>query len=371
VSRAQPAGRAEAVTVRWSEVTAEGVHDGVDRARLGRVPSELPTLEAVAAAAGVSRATVSRVVNGGSHVRPGVVEAVNAAIDHLNYVPNRAARTLASRRTHALALLVPEDITRFFGDPFFAAVVKGITERLEATNYILNLLVASSDPGRKTRRYLRGGNVDGALVVSHHVGDTDLPGLSDTMPVVFGGRPTSAQLGPGHFVDVDNLGGGRQATRHLLALGRRRIATVTGPVDMPAAVDRLAGWRAELQAAGQPDNAVAHGRFTLASGADAMQQLLAAHPDLDAVFVASDLMARGALTVLAATGRRVPDDVAVVGYDDSPVATAQAPLLTTVAQPSEQMGTQMAEVLLDLLAGTARTERSTILQATLVARDTA
>lgn len=339
--------------------------------RPGRSSAALPTLEMVAAAAGVSRSTVSRVVNGSVKVRPGVADTVNAAITRLNYVPNRAARTLASRQTLAVALLVPEDIPRIFGDPYFAAVVKGITERLEPTNYILNLLVASADPGRKSQRYLRGGNVDGALVVSHHIGDAALPGLSETLPVVFGGRPTAAQLGPGHFVDVDNLGGGRQATRHLLTLGRRRIGTITGPQDMPAALDRLAGWRDELRAAGQPDDAVGHGRFTQASGAEAMRQLLQTHPDLDAVFVASDLMARGALGVLAATGRTVPEDVAVVGYDDSPVATASPPRLTTVAQPSERMGWEMAEVLLGVLAGAPRTARATILPTTLVVRDTA
>jgi DNA-binding LacI/PurR family transcriptional regulator len=331
----------------------------------------LPTLELVAAEAGVSRSTVSRVVNGSPKVKPAVVEAVQEAIARLNYVPNRAARTLVSRQTQALALLVPEDVTRFFGDPYFASVVKGLTKRLEPTNYILNLLVASSDPTRKTQRYLRGGNVDGALVVSHHIGDSDLTGLSATMPVVFGGRPTSAQLGPGHFVDVDNVGGGRQAARHLIEQGRHCIGTVAGPVDMPAAVDRLTGWRSALREAGLADDAVVHGDFTLQSGAMAMADLLARTPALDAVFVASDLMARGALATLAAYGRSVPRDVAVVGYDDSTMATSAEPRLTTVAQPAELMGTRMAEVLLEVLSGTVREDGPIILATRLVVRDTA
>lgn len=335
-----------------------------------RPAAELPTLEMVAAAAGVSRSTVSRVINGSPKVRPEVVATVNRAIARLNYTPNRAARTLASRQTHAIALLIPEDISRFVGDPYFASVAKGITERLEPTNYILNLLVASSDPDRKTRRFLRGGNVDGAFVVSHHVGDSALAGLSESMPVVFGGRPTPAQLGPGHFVDVDNIAGARQAARHLIDRGHRRIGTITGPQDMPAALDRLAGWRQELADAGLADDAVVHGDFTLASGAIAMAELLDAVPDLEAVFVANDLMARGALATLAVRGRRVPTDLAIIGYDDSPAATSADPRLSTIAQPSEEMGRKMADVLLAVLAGHEPAERAYILDTALVVRDT-
>ena len=199
------------------------------------------TLEMVAAEAGVSRSTVSRVVNGSPKVRPDVVDTVNAAISRLNYVPNRAARSLASRQTYAIALLVPEDNTRFFGDPYFAAVVKGITSRLDDSDYILNLLVVSSDPARKTMRYLQGGNVDGAIVVSHHSGDRDLVELSETLPLVFGGRPTIPDVGECYFVDVDNFSGAVQATQRLVDLGRKRIGTITGATDMPASIDRLAG----------------------------------------------------------------------------------------------------------------------------------
>lgn len=329
-----------------------------------------PTLEMVAAESGVSRSTVSRVVNGSPKVRPEVVDAVNEAIERLNYVPNRAARSLASRQTYAIALLVPERVKTFFNDPFFASVVQGITAGMENSDYILNLLVTSSDPTRKTRRYLRGGNVDGAFVVSHHAADTDLADLCDIMPVVFGGRPALADLGSCHFVDIDNVHGARTAVDYLAAQGRRRIATITGPDDMLAAVDRRRGWAEGLAAIGQPADASAQGDFTEASGAAAMRRLLADHPDVDAVFIANDLMARGALTVLAESGRTVPDDVAVVGYDDSPVATAFPPGLTTVAQPSIRMGERMAELLLALLRG-EDPEPPELLSTTLVRRDTA
>jgi DNA-binding LacI/PurR family transcriptional regulator len=353
----------EATTVAGSdEMDTEST---IPRSRI----SGAPTLELVAAESGVSRSTVSRVVNGSPKVRPEVVEAVNAAIARLNYVPNRAARSLASRQTYAIALLVPERVMTFFNDPFFASVVQGITERMEDSDYILNLLVSSSDPTRKTRRYLRGGNVDGAFVVSHHDADRDLADLCDIMPVVFGGRPALADQATCHFVDIDNVHGARTAVEHLVGSGRRRIATITGPDDMLAAVDRRRGWLEALRAAGLPADALAMGDFTESGGAGAMRLLLADWPDLDAVFVANDLMARGALEVLAEAGRSVPGDVAVVGYDDSPAATATHPHLTTVAQPSELMGRGMAELLLALLAG-EDPPHPDLLPTTLVTRQT-
>jgi DNA-binding LacI/PurR family transcriptional regulator len=335
------------------------------------VTKSLPTLEMVAAEAGVSRSTVSRVVNGSPKVRPDVVTSVNEAIARLNYFPNRAARSLVSRQTYAIALMVPEDATRFFGDPYFASIVKGITSRLEPTDYVLNLLVASSDPNRKTRRYLRGGNVDGAFVVSHHTDDQDLVELNQTMPVVFGGRPAVPDLGDGYYVDVDNVTGGRQAAQYLVDRGARRIATIAGPSDMPAAVDRLAGWRDVMAQQGLADDAVVHGDFTSFGGAIAMRQLLDRYTDLDAVFVASDLMARGALSTLAERGFSVPADIAVMGYDDSAAATSGLLQLTTISQPSAEMGARMANVLLDILAGREPVDHACVLPTTLVVRDSA
>ena len=330
----------------------------------------LPTLEVVAAEAGVSRSTVSRVVNGSPKVRPEVVQTVNETIARLNYVPNRAARSLASRQTYAVALLVPEDVTRFFGDPYFATVVQGITTRLELTDYVLNLLVASSDPTRKTRRYLRSGSVDGALVVSHHTGDRDLVELTETMPVVFGGRPQRPDLAGSYYVDVDNVSGARRAVAHLVSRGRRRIGTISGPPDMPAAVDRLVGWGQELAAADLDAGVMAEGDFTVAGGRTAMRALLDRQVDLDAVFVANDLMARGAVETLIERGIRVPEQVAVVGFDDSPAAVSAAPRLTTVRQPSVAMGAAMAEMLLDLLQRREPGSPARVLATELVIRDT-
>jgi DNA-binding LacI/PurR family transcriptional regulator len=327
-----------------------------------------PTLEDVAEAAGVSRATASRVINGSRRVSPAAVEAVEAAIASLHYVPNRAARSLANRQTMAIALVIPEDAGRFFGDPYFAATVQGITRIINDSDYVLSLhLAASSNPHEKTVRYLLGGNVDGALVVSHHARDHFLDGLGDALPVVFGGRLDAEDA---YWVDVDNEDAAYRATRHLIDAGRTRIATITGPQDMRSSLDRRDGWLRALHEVGLDASRTATGDYTLSSGARGMRELLAAHPDLDAVFVGSDLMALGALTVLRSRGLEVPGDVAVIGFDDSPAATEGELQLTTVYQPAAEMGETMAHMLLQLLAG-ERPEQHRVLDTRLVVRDSA
>ncbi|MFF7682746.1 LacI family DNA-binding transcriptional regulator [Microbacterium sp. NPDC007973] len=308
------------------------------------------TIEEVAARAGVSRSTVSRVVNGSTAVSPAALEAVRRAIDELQYVPNRAARSLASRQTRAIALVIPEQTDRFFGDPFFAAIVAGIGEVIGDSDYIMNMLIASDDASAKALAYLRGGSVDGAIVASHHTSDTFLDRVADVVPVVYGGRPARVRADD-YYVDVDNVEGGRVATSYLLARGHRRIATVSGPTDMPAGIDRLQGFRDAIAEAGLQPVAVENGDFTEVGGALAMARVLAAGERPDAVFVASDLMARGAYTVLREKGLEPGRDVAVMGFDDSAVSTALSPALTTVRQPSLTQGRYMASVLLDILAG--------------------
>jgi DNA-binding LacI/PurR family transcriptional regulator len=221
----------------------------------------------------------------------------------------------------------------------------------------------------RTAAYLAAGHVDGILLVSLH-GDDPLPDAiaKAGVPFVLGGRllRTSAAS----FVDVDNRGGSRSAVEHLIAGGRRTIATIAGPADMGVGVDRLAGYQEGLADAGLAvdDNLVAFGNFTQESGATAMERLLAARPDIDAVFAASDLMASGAMAVLAAAGRRIPQDVALVGYDDSPIATSVSPRLTSVRQPIEEMGHEMARLLVEAVEGTDPVQRRVILATELVRR---
>lgn len=326
------------------------------------------TIEEVAAAAGVSRSTVSRVVNGSTAVSPEALAAVRAAIDEMNYVPNRAARSLASRQTHAIALIIPEDTTRFFGDPFFAAIVAGITGALGGSDYLLNLLIASDDPGDKMTSFVRNGGVDGALIVSHHTSDAFIDRIADAVPVVYGGRPLRRREGD-YVVDVDNVTGAKNATRRLVDIGRTRIATISGPLTMVASEDRVQGFRAALTDAGLTPYAEEEGDYSEASGADAARKLLdGGRPD--AIFVASDLMARGALTALRAAGVRVPEDIALVGFDDSSVAITTDPPLTTMRQPMYAQGEAMAQVLLSRLAG-EDPPTTTILPTELVVRGSA
>jgi len=329
-----------------------------------------PTLEMVAARAGVSRATVSRVVNGSPKVSPDVVSAVQAAIADLNYVPNRAARSLASRRTQSIALIVPESAARVFDDPFFASVVQGVALALASTDYTLTMLIESELDPDKTRRYLLGGNVDGALIVSHHTGDHSFAQLSGSLPLVFGGRPLNPAESSGFTVDVDNEHGASLGTGHLVERGARRIGTIAGPQDMPPGVDRLRGWRTTLTEAGLATDLVESGDFTAASGAAAMRRLLERDPAVDGVFAANDQMAMGALLALAEAGRRVPDDVAVVGFDDDRYAATTVPALTTVRQPSSKMGAEMALKLVALIEGKP-VEPETILPTELVVRASA
>ncbi|WP_337002394.1 MULTISPECIES: LacI family DNA-binding transcriptional regulator [unclassified Microbacterium] len=330
--------------------------------------SSRATIEEVASAAGVSRSTVSRVVNGSTAVSPEALAAVRAAIDELNYVPNRAARSLASRQTHAIALIVPEDTTRFFGDPFFAAIVAGITGALGGSDYLLNLLIASDDPGDKMTSFVRNGGVDGALIVSHHTSDAFIDRIADAVPVVFGGRPEHRRSSD-YVVDVDNVAGAENATRRLVDIGRTRIATISGPLTMVASADRVQGFRAALKDAGLTPYAEEEGDYSEASGAEAARRLLGGGRP-DAIFVASDLMARGALTALRAAGVRVPEDIALVGFDDSSVAVTTDPQLTTMRQPMYAQGEAMAQVLLSRLAG-EDPPQTTILPTELVVRASA
>ncbi|KPN18688.1 MULTISPECIES: LacI family DNA-binding transcriptional regulator [Arthrobacter] len=328
-----------------------------------------PTLEMVAALAGVSRATVSRVVNGSPSVAPELVQSVEQAVRTLNYVPNRAARTLASRRTYTITLLVPESTSKVFADPFFATVVEGVAKYLNSTDYMLNMVTSSeSNPG-KTQRYLMGGNVDGVLVVSHHSGDHSWEHLSDALPIVFAGRPL-LNASDSYYVEVDNEEGALAAVQRLIETGRQNIATIAGPQDMPPGVDRFAGWRTGLHRAGLDDALVEYGDFTVASGAAAMERLLARGKPIDGLFAANDQMAAGAHAVLREHGLRIPEDIAVVGFDDDQFATGVSPALTTVHHPIAELGEKMARMLVELIEGRAA-ERVCRLPTSLVVRESA
>jgi DNA-binding LacI/PurR family transcriptional regulator len=312
---------------------------------------ERPTLEKVALRAGVSRATVSRVVNGAPTVHPRIRDTVLRVVRELGYVPNPAARSLVTQRTDSFALVVPERASRVFSDDqFFPGVIRGVHQELEEADKQLVLMLASSATGHdRIERYAIGGHVDGVMFASLHGADPMPAALARLgIPVVANGRPLGRQTVP--YVDVDHAGGVGLAVGHFLECGRTRIATIAGPQDMVAGIERLAGYRSALRGSHRR-SIVAVGDFTRESGSAAMQQLLEDDPRLDAVFVASDLMADGALRTLRHAGRRVPDDVAVIGFDDVELARYSEPPLTTVRQPISDIGRVLAGQLLRLAAG--------------------
>ncbi|MEU7481739.1 LacI family DNA-binding transcriptional regulator [Lentzea sp. NPDC042327] len=332
-----------------------------------------PTLEDVARVAGVSRATVSRVVNGTRNVDPQLQETVRSAIEQTGYSPNRAARSLVTRRTGTVALVISgagggSDV---FTDPFFGRVAAGVVDFLRPHSVHPVLMLADSEPARtEVVEFLRQGSADGALLVTTHPADP-LPArlLAAGVPSVLYARPGAPT--PVSYVDMDHRAGGRLAADHLVASGRTDVVTISGPLDVLASQDRLAGFRDAMARHGFPYVPSAEGGFTAESGGAAMTRLLTEHPDLDGVFAANDLMAQAAVFVIQEHGLRVPDDVAVVGFDDSTPALACRPQLTTVRQPVEQMAAAMAELLLTDLEKPGQRPRSVIFEPELVVRASA
>jgi DNA-binding LacI/PurR family transcriptional regulator len=383
-----------------------------------------PTLEDVARAAGLSRSTVSRVLNGSRDFDPAVREAVRRAVDATGYVPSVAGRSLAGRRTGMVALVLsgagdaavgepgadgggagdgvagdgvagesapadgaPANSTAegtgngagdggarrraVFADPFFGRVADGVTRflRQRGAHPILMSAETAADH-QHVLAFLRRGNADGALLVSTHA-DDPLPALipGTGLHAVLYARP--ARPLPLSYVDVAHREGAALAAEHLLARGCRRVATICGPLDVPASQDRLAGFQEAMARRGHPYVPYVAGNFTLDSGEAAARRLLAEFPDVDGIFAANDLMAQGALLTLRDQGRRVPADVAVVGFDDSSAALACRPMLTTVRQPVEDMAAEMTRMLLDQIQAPDTHIAARIFDPVLVVRQSA
>jgi len=347
----------------------------------GRAPvgERQPTLEDVARVAGVSRATVSRVINGIRNVDPQLHEVVWHAVGQTGYVPNRLARSLVTRRTGTVALVVSDSEThdddpfmsRFFADPYFGRVVGGLMSVLRQQGVQLALQIVGTEEGR--RRLvgdLRNGQADGVILLS-------LPPVDPLPRMLVEGGVQSVMIGrpaepvPINYVDLANETGATLAAEHLLARGCRRIGMISGPADVPASNDRISGFRRSMARHGHAWVPVATGNFTQESGEAAMRTLLAENPQLDGLFVANDLMALGALLTLRDAGRRVPDDVAMVGFDDSSAAVAARPALTTIRHPLEDMAAEAAKLLLARVDDPGRPVSSVIYEPTLVLRESA
>ncbi len=328
-----------------------------------------PTIRDVAAAAGVSRGTVSRVINGGHWVSPDARVAVEDAIRRTGYTANHAARSLATGRSNSLAFLLTEPQHLLFDDPTFALLLRGAAEALSQRSMTLVLLVAGTPAERSSVAHFVGaGHVDGVLLISSHESDPLLEELlAAGVPTVCCGIPL------GHTtevptVSVDEVGSARAMTRHLLDRGHRRIAMIAGPHDTPGGRFRLVGFRDEMGDAFDPD-LVEEGDYGYDSGAAVMARLLEKSRDIDAVFAASDLMAAGAIATLRKAGLRVPEDVAVAGFDDSGLAATHEPPLTTMRQPWDRISDEMVSLLLAVIDG--RRPEAITLPTTLVVRESA
>ncbi|MEU0090992.1 LacI family DNA-binding transcriptional regulator [Kribbella sp. NPDC006257] len=327
-----------------------------------------PTMEDVADMAGVSRGTVSRVLNGGHYVSPDALAAVHRAIRKTGYVVNQHARSLVTQRSDSVAFILSDPQDRLFEDPNFAILLKGCTQALAERGITLVLTIAGTLEDRKrVGRWVTAGHVDGVLLVSEHAGSPLIDELrSRGLPIVAAGRPIGYERDIS-YVAADDRDGARQMVTYLRSRGHRRIGIITGPIDTPGGVDRLAGYHDVL---GEADpRLVANGDYTQDSGARAMDELLHRAPDLDAVFVCSDLMARGAIAALRRAGKRIPEDVAVGGFDDSKAAVSATPQLTTIRQDFVRVSTEMVRLLHDAITSGGRS--AVILPTDLVIRDSA
>jgi DNA-binding LacI/PurR family transcriptional regulator len=268
----------------------------------------------------------------------------------------------------AVVVLVPETEERIFSDPFFPLAYQGALSAFRGTGIHVLLSMAHPDDGVEPMlAFVLSDHADGAIVVSHHGQDFARTVAASPQPVVFVGNPGV----PGaHYVDIDGVQAAATATRHLIQRGAKVIGTVTGPMDMGSGIDRLRGFRLAMREAGRGGTAVAEGDYTILGGERAAYELLRNHPDLDGLFVASDLMASGALRAASRLGRSVPDDLLVVGFDDSVIATQTTPTLTTMENRPDQLAEAAGRMLLDKLNG--RDPRSpVILPSRLIVRESA
>ena len=267
---------------------------------------------------------------------------------------NQHAGSVLTHRWGSVAFILPEPQERLFEDPNFPVLLYHCTRALAEHDIPLLLAIAGDDADRKRLvRFIAAGHFDGALLVSAHARDPLVGELiAHRVAVVAAGQPLGHERDVA-YVGVDDRASAGALVRYLRGQGRQRIGIITGPMDTVGGTERLAGYRDVLAGAGLPE-LVAHGDFSERSGEIAMEQLLAAAPDLDAVFAASDLMARGALHALRRAGRQVPHDVAVAGFDDSRVAATADPPLTTVRQPWARIGAEMVRLLLAAIAGASQ-----------------
>jgi LacI family transcriptional regulator len=327
------------------------------------------TVEQIARLSGVSRSTVSRVINNHPNVKPKVRQRVIEVIAETGYHPDPAARSLASRRSGIIGLVIPRAVQSLFTDPYYPRLMQGVAQACNANDYTLSLfLFHTEDEEQKLYpRVLRTRLIDGLIVSALQIGDPLIPQLTNNhVPFVVIGRPND--LPHVSFVNVDNTVGAYTATSHLIRSGYKHIATITGPLNTTVGLDRRQGYLDALNDRGRSvDEAlIVEGDFTEMGGYAALRRLIPHHPD--AIFIASDTMAFGALRALREARLSVPGDVAVVGFDDLPTSALSDPPLTTIRQPIRRLGAQAVETLIDILTNGPEPPRRITLSTELVIR---
>jgi LacI family transcriptional regulator len=326
------------------------------------------TIRQIAKLSGVSRSTVSRVINDHPNVSPETREQVLQVVAETGFRPDPIARSLSSRRADIIGLVIPLTIQSLFEDPFFPRLMQGISQGCNRYDYTLSLFLLHT-PEEEAKLYPRISRrqfLDGVIVTATRSGDPLIPQLlANRVPFVLHGRHEDPRVS---FVEVDNVSGAYTAVTHLVRLGRRRIALITGPAGSLAAEDRKRGYLNALveRRLRVDEGLIIHADFTENGSYGAMQRLLRHEPD--AVFVASDSMALGVLRALRKAGKHVPEEVAVVGFDDLPQAATADPPLTTVRQPIQRAGVLAVEMLIDILENGIVPARRIILPTELVIR---
>lgn len=327
------------------------------------------TLEDIGRLAGVSRSTVSRVINDHASVKPEVRDRVQEVIRRTGYTPNVAARSLVSGRSGVIGLVIPSRVHALFEDPYFARLIQGISTASNQSGTTLSLFLFQNEEEESALypRVVTSGFLDGLIITATRMADPLLARMAvGEIPVVMVGRPDGGGIS---YVDVDNHGGGRKAAIHLCNLGYQRIGLIGAPTSTTAGVDRLNGFLEGLAVNGKalhPSLRI-DGDFSEASGYRAMQALIPSEPD--AVFVASDTMALGALRALREAGVRVPQDMALIGFDGLPASETSIPALTTIRQPVVETGARAVRVLNGLVTGETRPPVTEILPVELVVRE--
>ncbi len=327
------------------------------------------TLESIGRLAGVSRSTVSRVINDQASVSPDVRDRVKEVIRLTGYAPNLAARSLVSGRTGVIGLVIPSRVHSLFEDPYFARLIQGISAASNPSGNTLSLFLFQNEEeeSRLYPRVVTPGFLDGLVITATRMGDPLLARISNgEIPVVVVGRPDADGVS---YVDVDNRGGAALAANHLCSLGYQRIGMIGAPTGTTAGADRLTGFVEGLAECDRvlQRNLREDGDFSESSGYEAMKKLIAREPD--AVFVASDTMALGALRALKEQNIRVPEDIAIIGFDGL-APDRSSPILTTIRQPVMQTGSRAVELLNDLISGALAAPISEIMPVELVVGDT-